>query len=274
MSTDWYQIRNLFLGLNYKSRNFRAALSLAKKSTHPNAVWLCELYPDKTPKSVWEIVSVLERDHSALSTTFVGILYDNYECIYEGARGGCILAQSLLLRIDDQWEESVLANHGNDPIILYHLAQHLQLFTLLRRSAELGHIDAMIEYAKVGYSQFDPRKLEWYTSEVLSVRNGRKAINQMIARFPDIPNQFLYHFGKLLNCRYGTVTFIAQHYKVAVAGCSGAVATWLMSAKKLGIVKDVRCLIGRMLWKSAWRWIAKEEYLEQRKMQQFFQIVQ
>src|SRR4051812_17668063 len=100
MSTDWYQIRNLFLGLNYKSRNFRAALSLAKKSTHSHTVWLCELYPGKAPKSVWEVVSALERyqgEHHALCVTFVGILYDNYECIYEGARGGCFLAQALLL---------------------------------------------------------------------------------------------------------------------------------------------------------------------------------
>ena len=269
---EWYQIRNIFLGLNHQTRNFRRALLLARTSTHPMSTWLAGLFIGKSPKTKWEVLFELERHaNDAEAHTFIGILHDNYESILEGATRGSILAQSYLLTVNNfQWLDNVRANHNDDPVVLYNVANMTASNVLLRRSAELGYIDAMIDYSRRAYDLFDVRKLHWYTDQVFQVSSGRKAINRLLAHYPDIPNQFLYHLGHLLKVRNGGTHFIRNMAETAKSNCSRAVSAWLICARKLNIVRDMRCLIGTMLWKSAWRWIEKEDYLEQCKIEQFF----
>ena len=42
----WYEIRDLFLGRNFRIQNVSLALAKARKCAHPNAEWLCRIFKD------------------------------------------------------------------------------------------------------------------------------------------------------------------------------------------------------------------------------------
>ncbi len=194
----------------------------------------------------------------------------DFTLIHEAAEHESILAQSLYSG-NAIWTTNALNNHDNDPAVLFNLGCNLNRCDLLRKSAELGHIDAMIKYAEVGYSKFDIARLVWYTPSVWSTRTGRKHISRILALYPNIPNQFLYHLGVRLKSISGDINATISHFSDrANAMCRSAINAWLIIARRLHIVKDVRCIIGKLLWKCAWKWIEKEDYKGQCKIDRFF----
>ena len=274
-SSEWYHIRDVFLGLNHKPRNFRQAVVLAKTCPHPMAQWLVGIFNDKkVPKSIWELCLVFDQCTDAEAFTIRGLLFNNNDILREGAVRGSLLAQSLLLPFYHSWFENICKNHGGDPAVLYNLYKSFKTSELslpyLLAAAQQGHLDAMTEYSRVAYAKFDSNRLQWFTDDVLDTRHGRFALNHIMAHYPDIPNQFFYHFGRLLKRRVNVPTVPVLLYQGAHDDCKRAVSSWLMVARRLGIVKDVRCVIGILIWKSAWKWMDKEDYMEQRKIVDFF----
>ena len=271
---SWYEVRNLFLGLNHKPRNFRLAIKLARECPHPRAQWLCSLFPGKVPKTEWEIIAILQGSNDPDAYTFTGILYDNYESLLHGANNGSVLAQSLLLPFHHEWHDNVSINHKDDPMVLYNLAKcyrdRMAALPFVQRAAELGHVDAMIEYSEIGYTKFDCRRLLWYTNEVLHTQRGKRSLNALLVNYPNLPNQFLYHLGALLSRRVSGPTKFVTLYEDSRYLCRHAVTAWLIVAYRLRVIKDIRTLIGAQLWKCAWKWMEKEDYMEQRKIHDFF----
>ncbi len=95
----------------------------------------------------------------------------------------------------------------------------------------------------------------------------------MVTRYPNIPNHFLYHLGMFLQRKINSPSVIVSLYEKARENCKCAVETWLFVARQMGVVKDIRCLIGELLWKSAWKWVEKDDYKKQHKIVHFFKRI-
>ncbi len=55
---EWYDITDVMLGDNHKKRSMAAALALAAKSKHPDAVWLTKIFNGVITEDIWAIADI------------------------------------------------------------------------------------------------------------------------------------------------------------------------------------------------------------------------
>jgi hypothetical protein len=274
MNAEWFLIRDIFLGLNHKKRDFAKALELAKASKHPFAVWLSSIFPGKPPKTIMDAVIVLQQSPVNEAKTFWSYLWHDANTRLEAARNGSVLAQALNIRYTQvyNFEWLVSLSNQDDPFGLYTVAmahrrdgnQQLAI-PFLRRAAEMGHIDSMSLYGNVGYQKFDIERLKWYIPDTYATD---RLIKKMTRIFPNIPNIFIHHLGhKIIKDDNSVIRKLAVG---ASNQCRRAVTTWILVGISLRVVRDIRRLIGKLLWKSAYRWMDKVDYMQQSKIDKYF----
>jgi hypothetical protein len=103
---EWLKIRDILLGNNCKERNFAQGLELAASCSHPDAVWMTELFEgckEKYIDSPRKMFAKHENDPRALCfgvlVKLAAYMVDLPEKLVQAAEQGYCFAQSSLVHV-------------------------------------------------------------------------------------------------------------------------------------------------------------------------------
>jgi hypothetical protein len=195
---QWYEARDIFLGINYYRRDHRKGLSLAQRVADkvPEAAWLCSLFRDGEC-DINIILTLLHEQHergTLDATCYLGILhpfeharkhYEN-QAWDQGHPLTCGFGWITGTRIEGEHMCVNLAARGcSEPSVLYAAAVAKRYeVEYLKRAVNLGLVDAFCLYARITYVRPDPDGFEtrdplYYYWEGRAAQRGRNALSFM-----------------------------------------------------------------------------------------------
>ncbi len=279
---DWYKIRDTFLGHNYVKQDIKKAIELAAVCKHPDAVWLTKLFSGCHIINLTVARNILlkfESDPRVLCLVAM-ICYFNKEKLHQAANLGNAFAQSKMgwaagNRVEDciYWAQKSAAQgerdgfyalghcyqhgHGCDKNIdkakeNFLIAVNLGLFdakiclTQLLKKNDTTRIALLGELTKLGYRNRFFSEIEEQFAK-FKAGTGHTEIIFAIGRVfkENIMEQSIFSLSshRLANQALHFYNFQLQSYRKAVD-------TWTIISKRYNVVKDIRKLIGMIVWES------------------------
>ncbi len=294
----WLDVRDTFLGENYKQQDITAALALARDCKHPDAVWLTSIFDGKDVSTKEEVRKVfLSCENDARALCFAWWMRDEdpwrddpreqLPLLRRAAEMGHAFACSVLIGFveDNKAESFRLAQlaaslHERDGYswLGFFLREGLGCKQDLEMAeenfliaAELNDVCAAQNYG-VLLNHDDPACWVWLSRAALrglhfSFRNSfAKPVNQFFSctGSENAPVVFLigqalkgnidmekklifgqcYVFDSLISPANQAVLF----YESQIKSARLAVDTWTWVSARLHLIKDMRILIGKMIW--------------------------
>jgi hypothetical protein len=292
----WYKIRDTLFGANNVEQDLKKALELASVCGHRNAVWLTKLFGGRDISCREETRQVfLGCENDLRAVCFAGLLGGPVEGVSRAADLGDAFAQArMAMETEDEerflWAEKSAAQgerngfywlgrcyrdgSGCEEDVERAKENHLV-------AAELGDVAAMVCVGRL-FDKDDPQRFVWF---------GRAAANRRCISFLDemrgqicnfnsgtgiakvvfvigralrgsIDNEERAIFGEYYNFETysGHAKQALQFYEFQLQSYQKAVESWTTIAMRNGVVKDIRKMIGKMIWD------AREEaaYLEKK----------
>ncbi len=280
--------RNTFLGRNFRPLNMREGLALARETAgeHPEAAWLVSLFPSGPPDTLGQARDVF----LSVSSHPWGLTYA--ACL--GASGGTqLLARAAHLgfpfatgeysarlfgRDRMEWAErgASLGDAAAMCILAQCLAEgsggekNLRLAkTWWRKSAQLGDVSALAAVAKCDFSATEPKRYYYLCA---AARGGHYSapfdIVWAAERFSS-DSRILFEIGSgtcgnvnpelrtVFSRRFSTVSGVQKAEFIYRQGCELArecICTWLMIARQMHINRDMRKMIGKIIWQQRSSW--------------------
>jgi hypothetical protein len=294
----WYKVRDSLLGENRFKQDIQKALVLASVCGHPNAVWLTKLFGGRDIASREEARRLfLSCKNDPRALCFAGFLgVDDFEEIRRAADLGDAFAQAWMAWQSDgeesfRWAEESAAQGERDGI--YNFGYCFRVGTGCEQdaerakahylvAAELGHVYAMVDVGKL-FAKNDPRRFIWlgraaangdscsFLSEMrhqihnFGFGTGHANLVFVIGRAMKghIDNEERTIFGRSVsnfNACIDLSNEALNFYEFQLQSYRKAVDSWTIVGLKNRVVKDIRKMIGKMIWD------AREEaaYLEKK----------
>jgi hypothetical protein len=270
-----------FFGANYVEQDIKKALELASVCEHPNAVWLTKLVGGRDVASredARQLFLGCENDPRALC--FVGGEVD------QAAKLGDAFAQALMAdrtfgEVDVEsfrWAEKSAAQGERDGFYLLgryyrdgigcqkgmERAKENYLF-----AAELGRVNAMVCWG-VMHDKYDPQQLVWLGRAASSGESGAflREMRDQIHKFGSGTGltKVVFVIGRALNGQIdnkertvfgsyydfetciGPANQALRFYNFQLQSYQKAVDSWTIIGLRNNVVKDVRKMIGKIIW--------------------------
>lgn len=291
MSKGWFKARDYFLGMNDRARDVKRGLELALKCTDgdDDAKWLCSLFPEGVQDG--EHARIVLETHSYTDTTgralcFLAVLtgLNQLERLKKAERCGCPLAVALLCHAaanyhngDSEQEERLKrATQSGERLALFVYADaclkkkrmtiHVPLreeIDLYKRAAELGCAQSMIALMGINRMYLNVQTAILCAGRVAK-RHSILAERYLIVIASQRPISFttLFWVGEqvvkrnLLN-RTEDTNACARFYWHTRSHARAAIQAWTGVAIRLRVVRDIRNLIARQLWRDKIAWASK-----------------
>jgi TPR repeat protein len=292
----WYRIRDTLCGANDVQQDVNKALELAAVCEHPNAVWLTKLFGGRhvnTNEEARQIFRGCENDQRALCfASFLGAV----EEIHRAADLGDAFAQAWMARQaagEERfgWAEKSAAQGERDGFcnLGYCYRNGIACEKDLERAkenflvaAELGYVYGMVCVGEL-LDKNDPQRFVWFgraaangepfsflkemRDQIRNFSSGTGLSNVMFvigrALKGHINNESRTLFGSTWNfdAHIGPAKQALQFYEFQLQSCQKAVDSWTIVGLRNGVVRDIRKMIGKMIWD------AREEasYLEKKQ---------
>jgi hypothetical protein len=265
-------------------------LQMARECRHLDAQWLSSLFPpgtEVTQESVAEVLDEQVDDPRAmfLSWRVFPLCYDH---LFDAAEQGYAQAQARLsagtLGEDALMWAQASASEG-DRAGLFELAEcywfargceadRSRAMELYEEAGNLGHAEAQHKRGEYGFAKHDWRRFLWL---------GRAAERGYRVNFVDtvvepLPlfeqgklGRVLHIVGPLVKRNLGVewgyfrsdwiaeedatqLARVIQLHDAMLDRARRAIACFGLVARRLGVAKDIRVLIGKMVWDEPWRW--------------------
>ncbi len=276
----WLKVRDTLLSWNYVMQDVAAALALAKTCKHPDAVWISSIFEGRNVSTKKKAKNVfLSHQDDARALCFAWLLDgrdpDKLHLLERSAEMGYAFAHTTLCEEfqGDKQRTLILATaaaaqHERDGF--NWLGQLLNSSENHLIAAELGHVSSA-ETCIALLDASDPAHLLWCirikTHQPRRLLTSfRKHVSRFFAGFSGNAF-FVFIIGRalkgkinvqsreILGCRFGdfdsvigpanqAVSFYDQQIKAARL----AVDAWTLLATRFKICKDIRRLIGRLIW--------------------------
>jgi hypothetical protein len=292
----WYKIRDALFGANCADQEIKKALELASVCEHPNAVWLTKLFAGRGVASREEAREVfLSCGNDPRALCFAGVLVSDFVEIRRAADLGDAFAQARMARESEEerlpWAEKSAAQGERDGFYWIgrcyrdgvgckkdmERAKENYLF-----AAELGDVQAMV-FLGILLEENDPQRFAWFGraaangncvyflhemgDQILNLNNGTGNANVVFAIGRALKGHINNEKRTILGNFYKFDTYIgpaneALHfYEFQLQSYRKALDSWTIVGLRNQVVKDIRKMIGKMIWD------AREEaaYLERRK---------
>jgi hypothetical protein len=275
----WYKVRDTLLRQTVKK-----ALKLASVCEHPNAVWLTKLFGDRDVGSREEARQVfLDSENDPRALCLAGVLGGRADEIRQAADLGDAFAQARMAgqTVGEErfrWTEKSAAQRERDGFYWRgHCCQYgfgceknveraKENFLV---AAELGHVYAMIQFGKF-FDNDDPQRFVWLgraasslspysfldemSNQVLNFNFGTGHSNVMFAigraLKGHINNEKRTIFGEVysFDTYIGPANQALRFYEFQLQSCRKAVVSWTIIGLRSKIVKDIRKMIGKLIW--------------------------
>jgi hypothetical protein len=155
----------------------------------------------------------------------------------------------------------------------------LRAIDLFKEAAVLGEVPSMYSYGELAFVELDWERFYWwgraatrrvcdhvFRGVVLDLlpsfekgEHGRilHTVAPVIERNLDIDEEDL--FGKAVDVKaIENFERVIELHAGMLGRAKAAIACWSMAARRLGVVKDMRVMIGKMAWEEAWMWSETE----------------
>jgi hypothetical protein len=293
----WYKIRDTLFGANNVKQDIKKALELASVCEHPNAVWLTKLFAGREVASREEARQVfLCRENDPRALCFAGVLVIDFDKLRRAADLGDAFAQAeIAVHTGDEesfrWAEKSAAQgerngffqHGycyRDGIGCKQDPERANGNFLV--AAELGHVAAMVRVGEF-FDKDDPQRFLWFGRVAATggsydflyemrdhIRNfisgtGQPNVVFVIGRAlkGQIDTEKRTIFGRTVSnfdTFSGPANRALHFYEFQLQSYRKAVDSWTVVGLRNKVVKDIRKMIGKMIWD------AREEaaYLEKK----------
>ncbi len=200
-------------------------------------------------------------------------IYNDYLSV--AAKQGCVFAKTFLIGhqsvLGPEIDECVAAS---EPNALYHkgrLTSNPGGIPLIKRAAELGYIPAMHLYCHLAWHEDDPRYVRalYYcanrgykvdaTSAVITTYIARWAIGQS-SHNSDVVYMICYLLEQsktkiplvFMSEHNWVVAHAKGYYNGRTALIRASIRAWSLCGIHLGVSKDMRVFISRLVWASRW----------------------
>lgn len=229
----WYKIRDLLLGRNFKKQNIPKALELAKKSDHPEAIWVVNVFKGiNEPLDIFFIDDIFLID-DIKARWYISLIFgcEDVNFTVEMAKKGDSFAQALCSDyIPKLLDRDAYATLG------YYL-----------QAAKLGCVSSMHEIGN--RSTTINERYKWWCK---AIKNGYPIEAYFHHHVPDygLSNDTKFKIGEISGEISGQFEYYAQFYRLQLSATREAVDTFSLIGRRLNICKDVRILIGRYIWKT------------------------
>ncbi len=258
-------------------------MELARGCRHPDAQWLCSLFPEDVTNLEQMLRSLEAQGDDARALYMRGHTQRNERLIWRAADLGFAPAQAAWAgRVEGDsrmaWLERAAQGHrnglaelavclrdgGHCPIDLVRAA------ALFKEAAELGHVMAAFDYGQVAFAAEDWRRYHWWR---MAAARGttfmflEKAALEQVERFDKGEGgagRVVFELGRALKARpegrplderkARAVARCVQLHDEWVAWAKAAIQTWTAIGRRLGVGKDIRVVIVKLLWadRAAW----------------------
>jgi TPR repeat protein len=143
-----------------------------------------------------------------------------------------------------------------------------------KESAELDMVYAMFHYGKLAYEEKEWERYYWWSRALDLGFAYYEVLPALLGMIPSFERgkcgRILFTVAPALRGAVGHNVF-SQHvveqeqdrlqrffalYDAARSRAKAAVDCWSVVARRCGVVKDVRVMIARQVWREAWKWAA------------------
>jgi hypothetical protein len=280
---DWQKVRGMFFDVFVK---VKSALELAAGCNHPDAAWLTKLFAGrkiKTRKEATQVLLRCENDPRALC--FAALLADSADELRRAADLGDAYAQARMAgrTTGDEcfrWGEKAAAQGECDGF--YVLAwcyragegcgkdydKSAEMFLI---AAQLGKMESMIMMGHM-LGVGDPQKVFWFAKAaengtvtyfltemhshmekfIGGTGNARAvfAIGRALKGHIDNEKRTIFCEGYKFDTYIGPANQAFHFYEFQLQSYRKAVDNWTIVGLRNKVVKDIRLLIGKMIWES------------------------
>lgn len=280
---EWYDIRDTFFGENFRKQNIPLAIERAAKCTHPDAEWLTAVFAGKDIQNSDEarkVFSLLGNDARALCFTWMLRGDESMGILEKSAELGYALAQAELggwkSTKRDQYELCLVAAVKAEREAFYELGRWYRRYESAKErpkyyykmAADLGCIRAACDLANI-LPCVDPEKWRlWGICEARGLQTEfvafvkdeiatqKKILENRAVAF-QIGRAFNGHVDKgIMFGRYrcyhicDAALLAIKFYKSQLESCRKAVDAWTIVGQRLHVCKDMRKMIGQIIWQS------------------------
>jgi hypothetical protein len=274
----WYKIRDLLVGHNFEAQNVKKALELAALSHHVEAVWLTRLFNGHAAESVEQARQVFLGCKSDEKAVFFASFFDDEQddeefmsLLSREAHKGYAFAQGMMAGNSSgeegfEWAKKSAVQGERDGFFwLGHYSvvggngtERAKQCTLI--AAELGSGHAIISVAQT-LDKADPQRFVWWRRGLafserydFMAGGGIAAVVFMIGRLlkGNVDQKNGVIFGKLHVTRAWLALAEAAlcFHDLQLQACRNAVDCWTRVGLRYGVVRDIRNLIGKMIWET------------------------
>jgi TPR repeat protein len=268
-------------------------LNAARECKHPDAQWLASLFPpgvEVSQRGMAEVLLEQGEDPRALylARELIGGATTE-DGLARAAKMDYAPAQAAMaLKTEDEasfaWAQKSAS--AGDRRGLFRLGQcwyngrgcakdTAKAMLLYREAAERGNVGAMFSYAQAAFGELDWERFYWLGRVAQRGLCGVvycRAIRGLLQSFELGENGRILHtvaltvrasFDVQQRSAFGTILREAEHadllrivalHDAMLERARRAIACWEVVARRCGLVKDIRVLIGKTLWEEAWRW--------------------
>jgi TPR repeat protein len=287
LELEWLKACDTLLGYNYVKQDVKRALELAAASEHPECQVLTSLFAGKSVTIVIEARDVFLADEkkSPASLCFAALL--SHPCdlalLQQSANLGYSLAQARMASETIGEERFLFAKSAatqqerdgffwlgwcyefsigcekdlNKARECYLVAAQLFFvwsMTNIARLLDESDLERWVWWGRTCEPGFPNSLLNNFSAVVLNFNSGSgngaavfqigKALNGQV----NVEKRAIFSISDDFDNRIGPANSAISFYKYQLSACRGAVDAWTLCASRIGVVKDIRVLIGNLVW--------------------------
>lgn len=251
---EWFAMRQRFFGAAIEknlSEVRRALRRITMKSEHPEAKCLLSKYPT-LPRTIEDLYHPF-MDKSPLSNYYLAFMLEDRNRMQVASMDGFPFAQAIMAP-DNSTMLIDVANKYGEPVALYRLGK-------FKQCAETGNIRGILAYVSTLYLD-DVQRYIWLDKGIKmwfkkNVKSGKACLDIFLENvlfiYPVANNSLLYEMGRIVydnNITHtdSTINMVKNNYIHQCTYYREAVITWSLVALRLNIYKDLRVLIGKIIY--------------------------
>jgi hypothetical protein len=298
----WWDVQDL-IHYSANDGAVEGAVAMARECRHPDAQWLASLFPAGTAVRRDSMRRVmLEQGHDPRALFIASRLSsEDRTRVVRAAEMGYAPAQAIMAStaMADHsspsgrlaWAES--ASSQGDRRGLFMLAGHYargrgciknvaKAKELYREAAELGDPAAQVRHGELSFGPLDWERFHWWglaaTRNFIYTDQFFCAIGALLPSFERGENGRILHtvvpvvrnsanlrerLDSVFCFRQAVTDRLLGVHDAMLGRARAAIACWAAVARRLGLVKDMRVMIGKMAWEEPWRWGGKAEAIQE-----------
>jgi hypothetical protein len=274
LEREWYEIRDLLLGYNTRHQNVDEALVKASQSKHYKAIWLCNIFKthvigvaNALASSRKCLLEYASQNNDCEARVFAGIITFPIIVseIMQAASDGSLFAMVFLFRYNGFYSLDMLENAmSKSTNVEREIFHDIGLFAdksiecrmkYYKAAAQLGCFNSMNNYA-LYLSLYSVERWKWRckAATVFCLASFMDEVVQMLERNHVYDPKIVFYIGRFFKyyskqSQRKSIQKAIDFFSIQCIAAKTAVDAFSLCCLRLGLYKDLRVMIGKLVWK-------------------------